>query len=117
MEKEKRIDVKRLIESKNKKIAFWLPKFIIRYLERIIHQKEINNYLVKYKDHKDAAFSDAILEEFNISIASTGIENIPKSGPIIIVLNHPLGGMDALALISLLKNHRPDVRFIVNDLL
>ena len=46
MEKEKRINVKRLIESKNKKIAFWLPKFIIRYLERIILQKEINNYLV-----------------------------------------------------------------------
>ena len=117
MEKEKRIDVKRLIESKNKKIASWLPKFVIRYLERIIHQKEINHYLEKYKNIKDAAFSDALLDEFNISIASTGIENIPKSGPIIIVLNHPLGGMDGLALISLLKYHRPDVRFIVNDLL
>ena len=50
MEKEKRIDVKRLIESKNKKIASWLPKFVIRYLERIIHQKEINHYLEKYKN-------------------------------------------------------------------
>ena len=32
-------------------------------------------------------------------------------------MNHPLGGMDAAALISALKDHRRDLKFIVNDLL
>lgn len=117
MEKKKTIDLKRLIASKNKKLLRWMPGFLLRYLERVIHQDEINALLEKAGDIKDAEFSDAAMEEFNITISSSGLENIPKTGPLIIVLNHPLGGMDALALISLLKNHRPDLRFIVNDIL
>ena len=117
MEKKKTIDLRRLIASKNEKLLRWMPGFVLRYLERIIHQDEINNLLERAGDIKDAEFSDAAMEEFNITISSSGLENIPKTGPLIIVLNHPLGGMDALALISLLKNHRPDLRFIVNDIL
>jgi putative hemolysin len=117
MEKKKIIDLRRLIASKNEKLLRWMPRFVLRYLERIIHQDEINTLLEKAGDIKDAEFSDAVMEEFKITISSSGLENIPKTGPLIIVLNHPLGGMDALALISLLKNHRPDLRFIVNDIL
>jgi len=117
MEKKKIIDLRRLIASKNEKLLRWMPRFVLRYLERIIHQDEINTLLEKAGELKDAEFSDAVMEEFKITISSSGLENIPKTGPLIIVLNHPLGGMDALALISLLKNHRPDLRFIVNDIL
>ena len=117
MEKKKTIDLRRLIASKNEKLLRWMPGFVLRYLERVIHQDEINTFLEKAGELKDAEFSDAVMEEFNLTISSTGLENIPKTGPLIIVLNHPLGGMDALALISLLKNHRPDLRFIVNDIL
>jgi len=117
MDKKKIIDLRRLIASKNEKLLRWMPRFVLRYLERIIHQDEINTLLEKAGELKDAEFSDAVMEEFKITISSSGLENIPKTGPLIIVLNHPLGGMDALALISLLKNHRPDLRFIVNDIL
>ena len=117
MEKKKTIDLRRLIASKNQKLLRWMPGFVLRYLERVIHQDEINTLLEKAGELKDAEFSDAVMEEFKITISSSGLENIPKTGPLIIVLNHPLGGMDALALISLLKNHRPDLRFIVNDIL
>ncbi len=117
MEKKKTIDLRRLIASKNEKLLRWMPGFVLRYLERVIHQDEINTLLEKAGELKDAEFSDAVMEEFKITISSSGLENIPKTGPLIIVLNHPLGGMDALALISLLKNHRPDLRFIVNDIL
>ena len=117
MERKKTIDLRRLIASKNEKLLRWMPGFVLRYLERVIHQDEINTLLEKAGELKDAEFSDAVMEEFKITISSSGLENIPKTGPLIIVLNHPLGGMDALALISLLKNHRPDLRFIVNDIL
>ena len=117
MEKKKIIDLRRLIASKNEKLLRLMPGFVLRYLERVIHQDEINTLLEKAGELKDAEFSDAAMEEFNITISSSGLENIPKTGPLIIVLNHPLCGMDALALISLLKNHRSDLRFIVNDIL
>ena len=46
-----------------------------------------------------------------------GIENIPLTGRFIIAANHPLGGMDGMALISEIGKHRRDIMFPVNDLL
>jgi putative hemolysin len=53
----------------------------------------------------------------NITIDIKNLENIPKNGRIIIAMNHPLGGMDAMILVSALRGHREDLKFIVNDLL
>ena len=47
----------------------------------------------------------------------SGLENVPKSGKSIFVVNHPLGGMDAMAIVHTLKEIRPDIKFIVNDIL
>lgn len=111
------IDVERIIESKNPKLLKWLPRFIVRYLKRIIHQDEINAFLKEHKEKKNAAFCDEVIKYFNITTHVKHIERIPKNGKIVIAMNHPLGGMDAIILISALNNHRPDLRFIVNDIL
>ena len=42
---------------------------------------------------------------------------IPRSGPVIVVSNHPFGGADALVLSHLLAGCRPDVRMMANHLL
>lgn len=117
MNEEKFIDIKRLIESKSPKLAKWLPGFVIRYLKRILHQDEINDFLIAHKNDYNADFCDAVIAYFNMKVEVNGIENIPKEGPIIISMNHPLGGMDALALVSAIRDHRQDLKFIVNDLL
>lgn len=111
------VNVKDLIRSKNPKLLKWLPGFVIRYLERIIHQKEANVILNKYKDAEGVDFCTGIMEHFNIQVVVEGIENIPTEGGATLAMNHPLGGMDAIALVDALKNKRPDIKFIVNDLL
>lgn len=117
MSTEKFIDIKKLIASKSPKLAKWLPGFIIRYLKRILHEDEINDFLVKHKDDKNEVFCDHVMEYFNIEVVVDGIEKIPTSGKVILAMNHPLGGMDAIALVSALKNRRSDLKYIVNDLL
>lgn len=117
MEEPKFIDIRRLIESKNPTLAKWLPGFVINYLKRILHQDEINDFLLKNKEVYDSDFSKAVIDYFNIKIEVIGMEHIPKDSPIIISMNHPLGGMDALAFVTAMKGHREDLRFIVNDLL
>jgi len=117
MSEEKFIDVRNIIKSKNPTAYRWIPSFIIRYLERILHQKEINKFLFDNKDNYDIEFCENVIKLLKVDIEFIGIENIPTSGKIVLAMNHPLGGMDAMALVASLKGHREDLKFIVNDIL
>lgn len=110
------INVRRLIGSKNPRLLKWIPGFIIRYVERVVHQKEINDFLNKTDSHNQAFCAD-VVDLLSITYSISDIERIPKTGKCLVVMNHPLGGMDAIILVDALKNHRTDIKFIVNDLL
>ncbi len=117
MNTEKFIDVRKIIKEKNPTLYRWIPSFLINYIEKILHQKEINQFLIDNKDQFNVDFCIEVIKMLNVKIDIQGIENIPKSGKIVLVMNHPLGGMDAMALVSALKDHREDLKFIVNDIL
>ena len=112
------IDVKQTIASKNKKLAKWLPHFTIRWVEKLIHQDEMNQFLVKHEHDNAIDFARHVIEDFaQASISVVNEEKIPKEGRYIVVSNHPLGAIDGLALVSLLGKYRTDIKFPVNDLL
>ena len=117
MAEKKFINVRKIIASKNPKLLKWLPGFVLRYIERILHQDEINDFLEANKDKKNADFCQAVIDHLDITLSVEHLERIPKNGKIVIAMNHPLGGMDALILISALRGHREDIQFIVNDIL
>ena len=100
MDGEKFIDIKRLIKSKNPKLLKWLPGFAISYLKRILHQDEINAFLRENKNKRNKDFSDEVMKYFNINVQVNGIGAYSPKGPVILVMNHPLGGMDGIAFIS-----------------
>ena len=54
------------------------------------------------------------LEEIELSFEffEEELRRIPEKGPAILVCNHPLSGLDALILIQLLKEKRPDLKII-----
>lgn len=112
-----RIDVEKLIASKNPKLLKWLPGFLIKYLKKIIHQDDVNDFIARNGHRKNQDFCAAIADEFQLKISMSGMENIPKTGPATVVMNHPLGGMDAIAFVHQLADYRTDIKFIVNDLL
>lgn len=115
---EKFIDVRKLIAEKNPAALKWIPRFVLNWVRKIIHEDDVNEFMWKHKDSNAYEFSDGCMEKFNITINLHGEENIPPlSDSVIFAANHPLGGFDAVALISRLKNIRPDITFIVNDFL
>jgi putative hemolysin len=114
---KKLIDLENVIRKKNPKLLRYIPKFLINYLKRIIHQEEINDFICRNSNKQKLDFTKAIGEEYIKKIISTGVENIPKNGRCIIVSNHPLGGLDGIALINAVSEVREDVIFPVNDLL
>lgn len=61
------------------------------------------------------SFLDATQATFEV--APDAISRIPKSGPLVIVANHPYGGIEALILLRLIKEVRPDVKFLANYIL
>lgn len=111
------IDVERVIASKNEKVLRWLPRFIIHYLKRIIHQDFINSFIDRNKAKSGLDFVEAILKEFGVEVTWEGEEHLLKNYRSMIAANHPLGGMDGIALMHVAGKFRKDIQFPVNDLL
>ncbi|HEX2919825.1 MAG TPA: 1-acyl-sn-glycerol-3-phosphate acyltransferase [Bacteroidales bacterium] len=111
------IDVEKVLKSKNPSLAKVIPKFLINYLKRIVHQGEINSFLIRYGHLRDAELISKFLEYFSIKYKVEGIENIPPSGRFIFASNHPLGGLDGIIFIDSLSKIFNDIKFPVNDIL
>lgn len=115
-----RIDVSKVLEAKMPKKHRYIPRCVVKWLERIIHQDELNHLLLKNHDKTGVDFADAVLTDLGIKTNVVGGENLPAngSGRYIFVSNHPLGGLDGMALIALLGHHYDKhLKFIVNDML
>jgi putative hemolysin len=113
----KQIDIENVIKSKNPRLLKLIPRFIIRYLKRKIHEDEINITLEKYKDAEGLDFLDGVVKEFGARINVINPQNIPYTGRYILASNHPLGGLDGIALMHVVGKVRKDIVFPVNDIL
>ena len=113
-------DIRAILRSKAPNAH--VPEFLIRYLERIAHVKQMNTFLRKYPDLRGYDFIRVVIsEELGCSAAIHGTENIPTDGrPVIFVSNHPLGGLDGMIIARMIHEARADKRelkVIVNELL
>jgi putative hemolysin len=117
MENEKFIDVEKVLKDKAYKLYNWLPRFAINWLKKKLHEKEINETMRLLKNDKGLEFNRKGLDALGAKVESTNQHLVPKSGSVIIAANHPLGGLDGLALIKSVGEVRHDVRFFVNDIL
>ncbi len=111
------IDVEKVLFSRNPSLKRTIPRFLINYLKKIVHQDELNDFLKTTGNIRDAEFIRAGLDYFNIKYRVFGSENIPSSGRYIFVSNHPLGGLDGLVFINEVSGYFKDVKFPVNDIL
>jgi putative hemolysin len=112
-----KIDIEKVIKDKNPKLAKILPRFIINYIKKTLHQDELNYVLEKYKDKFGLEFVHAVLNEFNVKYKVNGEHNIPKEGRYIFAANHPLGGIESVAMMRMIGQYHKNIRFIVNDVL
>lgn len=111
------IDIDKAFADKNPQLYKMLPKFILTWIKNIIHQDDINQHLAENINLNGMQYSAAAVERLGATRVSAGIENIPAKGGVIIASNHPLGGVDGMALIAEVAKVRDDLKFIVNDLL
>jgi putative hemolysin len=113
----KHVDVKSILASKNPGLAKWLPGFVLQYIKRVIHQKDLNAIMDAIGHKTGLDFIDEGLSYLNTKVQVKGFEHIPPNGGVIIASNHPLGGLDGIALMHAVGQVRTDIQFLVNDIL
>ena len=113
------IDIDKVLREKAPKQAKYVPRFVVSYLKRIVHQEELNVFLREAKDKVGVDFLKASLDFLDAKLVVKGKENLPEDGRLCtFVSNHPLGGQDGLALGYVLGTHYDGkVKYMVNDLL
>lgn len=117
MSHPKFIDVGQVLKDKIPGIERWLPGFTINWLRRKLHEDELNQAMHMLKDIYGLEFNAKALEFLGANIETVNPQHISANERIIVASNHPLGGLDGMALINAVGKIRPDVRFLVNDVL
>lgn len=112
------IDIDAILAAKAGKKARFVPRFLVSYLKKIVHQDEVNEFLRINHDKRDLAFIDEFMKYFNNSFDIKGLENLPDDGRFTFVSNHPLGAQDGLGLAYILgRKYEGRIKLLVNDLL
>ena len=112
------IDIDKILREKAPKHVKYIPKFVVSYLKRIVHQDELNVFLRESKDKVGVEFLQACLDFLDAKLIVKGEENLSKDGLYTFVSNHPLGGQDGVALGYVLGTfYDGKVKYMVNDLL
>lgn len=118
---EKTIDIDKILASKMGDKAKFVPKFLVRWLKRIIHEDEVNRFLWESRDKSGTEWLTECVRYLDMDIKIEGIENLPDKNDgklYTFVSNHPLGGQDGVALGSIIgKHYDGNFRYLVNDLL
>ena len=114
------INVEEVVRQRLPRYNRFSPRCLIRRLERTICQDELNKLLRDNFPKRDAEFCRGVINDLKVSVNFYNIENIPpiEQSRVLFVSNHPLGGLDGIALIDFVERHYGIApKFIVNDLL
>ena len=116
-----RIDVDKILQSKMGDKAKRVPRFLVSWLKRRLHQDEVNAFLEKEGDIQGVPWVEDVVEHLGMKLVIEGEENLPSSEDpkrYTFVSNHPLGGLDGVALGAVLgSRYEGQIKYLVNDLL
>lgn len=92
---------------------------LVRSAARLAREGRINRFIQDNRHLSGLMFLERILDHFHFTYRASArsVKRIPAEGRVIIVANHPIGSLDGLALLKLVRSVRPDVSIVANQLL
>ena len=107
------IDVGTLFRSK---LGEKTPKWLIWLGRKLLHEDFLNTYFKE--GYTGVEFAEKALEYMHITLQVEGLEKVPTDRLVTVASNHPLGGHDALAIVSIFgRIYDGNIRIMVNDFL
>lgn len=118
---EKTIDIDQILRSKMGSKAKYLPRFVVNWLKRLVHEDEVNKFLWESRGKQGAEWLEECVKHLDMYVTIEGKENLPDKNDgklYTFVSNHPLGGQDGVCLGAIIgKHYDGKFRYLVNDLL
>lgn len=110
------IDIEEILAAK---VDRKLPRWLVRFLKKRIHQDQINECIMNAEHPQGIGFFDEALKYLDITYTIRGTENLPDAAHrCIFAGNHPLGGPEALILGSVMcRYYGESFRVPVNNIL
>ena len=115
-----RIDLSQVLAAKLGGRARFVPRFVVRWLEGVICQDRLNALLEHNYPKTGAEFCRGVLADLDVKVEVRDADNLPDPSHhrVMVVSNHPLGGLDGMALIEFFTRYfGVPVKFVVNDML
>lgn len=109
------IDVKKELQKKSPSLA--KRRWFVRWLKKIVHEDGINACLRSGGDTTGIAFAEAVVDFFQAEVKVECLGKLHPQKRYVFVANHPLGGLDGVALVKAIGQFYPELRFPVNDIL
>jgi putative hemolysin len=109
------IDIIEVVKEKSPNGYKRIPAFVYRWLTKILHLNEINEFLTTTHNLEPIPFLNEAVKFLGIDYEVHGKENIPKDRRFIAASNHPLGGLDGVILIKVLMEETGSSRALAND--
>lgn len=115
----RRIELGKLLKEYKPSAARWVPRWLIRSLERLLHLDEINDLLAGHFADEPMEFVHAVNSFLGISMEMYGEDRLVSSihDRPIFVANHPLGGPESLVLLEAVGKLGADVRMVAKSVL
>ena len=88
-----------------------------RFLGMLFYEKRFQQFEQDYPHLSGFDFIEAVLRYFDFHVRLREFERarIPSIGRVVIVANHPIGSLDGIALLNLVRQVRPDVKVVANQ--
>lgn len=117
----KTIDIEQILRSKMGAKARYVPRFLVGWLKRLVHEDEVNRFLWESRDKQGTEWLEECVKYLDMHVTIEGAENLPPKDDgrlYTFVSNHPLGGQDGVCLGAIIGRHYDGrFRYLVNDLL
>lgn len=115
-----KIDLDGVLRERLPRLSKFIPRFVVEWMKRTIRQDDLNRILCENAGLEGADFCRGALRSLDIKVDARFEDRLPPPSHrrVLYVSNHPLGGLDGMALIDYVqRRHGGKVYFVVNDLL
>lgn len=115
-----RIDIDKVLKERMPRHYRYIPPCVVRWLKHIICQDDMNALLEHNASLQGADFAQGVINDLGVTFEIRGDRPTPTNRRVILVSNHPLGGLDGLVMACAARQLYGDkypAKFVVNDLL